>query len=325
MEVSMAEAHKRAYRHPKYKTSYRIKNWPEYEKSLRNRGDITIWLSQDAIDTWTPPKDGKRGGQPIYSDIAIETSLILRLVFHLPLRQAEGFLKSILKLMELYLPCPDHTTVSRRNRTLNVCRCTRSLPEGPVHFIVDSTGLKIYGQGEWHSKKYGKRWHKRWKKLHIGVDENGRILASKVTDGHEHDPSQVPYLLTQVNREIERFVGDRIYDQEVVYEAVDHHSPGAEVIVPPRKDAVLSNNSISIPSQRDRHIADIQSKGWPEWKRQSGYYLQSHAENAFYRYKKIIGGRLSAKNDDAQKREAAIGCTILNKMLEMCEPLSYAI
>jgi hypothetical protein len=199
------------------------------------------------------------------------------------------------------------------------------MTEGPVHFIVDSTGLKIYGQGEWHSKKYGKRWRKRWRKLHIGVDENGRILASKVTDGHEHDPSQVPYLLTQVNREIERFVGDRIYDQEMVYEAVDHHSPGAEVIVPPRKDAVLSNNSFSIPSQRDRHIADIQSKGWPEWKRQSGYYFQSHAENAFYRYKKIIGGRLRAKNDDAQKREAAIGCTILNRMREMCRPLSYAV
>ena len=106
----MAEAHKRAYKHPKYKTSYRVKNWSEYEKSLRNRGDITIWLSRDAIDAWTPPKNGKRGGQPIYSDIAIETSLTLRLVFHLPLRQAEGFLKSILKLMDLYLPCPDHTT-----------------------------------------------------------------------------------------------------------------------------------------------------------------------------------------------------------------------
>ncbi len=115
----MAEAHKKAYRHPKYKTSYRIKNWPEYEQSLRNRGDITIWLNQDAVDAWTPPKNGKRGGQPIYSDIAIETSLTLRLVFHLPLRQAEGFLKSILKLMDLYLPCPDHTTMSRRNRTAN--------------------------------------------------------------------------------------------------------------------------------------------------------------------------------------------------------------
>jgi hypothetical protein len=273
MEVSLAEAHKRAYRHPRFKTSYRVKNWPEYEQSLRNRGDITVWLSQDAIKEWTPPKDGKRGGQPIYSDIAIETSLTLRLIFHLPLRQAEGFLKSILELMELFLPCPDHATVSRRNRTVNICRSTESLPNGPVHFIADSTGLKICGQGEWHFKKHGKRLRKRWKKLHIGVDENGWILASNVTDGYEHDSSQVPSLLAQVNREIDRFVGDRIYDQERVYETVDHHSPGAEVVVPPKKDAVLSANSIGVPCHRDRHNADIQNKGWSEWKRRSGYYL----------------------------------------------------
>ena len=322
----MPEAHKRAYRHPKYKTPYRVKNWPEYEKSLRNRGDITVWLSRDAVAAWTPPKNGKRGGQPIYSDIAIETSLTLRLVFHLPLRQAEGFLKSILKFMDLYLPCPDHTTVSRRNRTANIRRLARGLSDGPLNFIVDSTGLKICGQGEWHSKKHGERWRKRWKKLHLGVDENGRILASKVTDGYEHDPSQVPNLLAQVDREIDRFVGDRIYDQEAVYEAVDHHSQGAEVIIPPKKDALLSNNPIIIgSSQRDCHIAEVRSKGLSEWKRQSGYYLQSHVENAFYRYKRIIGGRLRAKNEDAQKQEAAIGCAILNRMLEMGEPLSYVV
>jgi len=190
---------------------------------------------------------------------------------------------------------------------------------------VDSSGLKICGQGEWHSKKHVERWRKHWRRLHIGVDENGRILASKVTDGHEHDPSQVPIFLAQVEREIDRFVGDRIYDKKAVYEAVDHHSSGAEVVVPPRKNAVLSNNSISFPSHRDRHIAEIRSKGWSEWKRQSGYYLQSHAENAFYCHKRIIGGWLRAKNDDAQKREAAIGCAILNQMLEMGEPLSYAV
>jgi len=191
--------------------------------------------------------------------------------------------------------------------------------------IVDSTGLKICGQGKWHFKKHGKRLCKRWKKLHIGVDENGWILASKVTDGHEHDPSQVPSLLAQVNRKIDRFVGDRIYNQERVYEAVALHSPGAEVVVPPRKDAVSSANSISVPYHRDRHIADIQSKGWSNWKRQSGYYLQSHAENAFYRYKKIICGRMRAKNDEAQKREATIGCIILNRMLGMGEPLSCSV
>ncbi len=116
----MFEPHKVAYRHPKYKTAYRVKNWPEYEKSLRARGDITVWFSQDAIEAWTPPQNGKRGGQPVYSDIAIETSLSLRLVFQLPLRQTEGFLGSIFRLMSLDLPCPDHTTLSRRNRTPNL-------------------------------------------------------------------------------------------------------------------------------------------------------------------------------------------------------------
>jgi len=185
--------------------------------------------------------------------------------------------------------------------------------------------MKICGQGEWHSKKYRKRRHKRWKKLHLGVDENGRILASKVTDGHEQDPSQVPDLLAQLDREIDLFVGDGIYDQEAVYEAVGHHSPGAKVIVPPRKDAALFNNTIRASCHRDNHIAEIRSKGRSEWKRQSGYYLQSHAENAFCHYKSIIGGRLRAKNDDAQKREAAISCAILNRMQDMGRPLSVAV
>ena len=116
----MSKAHKRPYRHPKYKTSYHVKNWPEYEKSMRDRRDIAVWLSQDAIDTWMPLKTGRLGGQQIYSDIAFETALTLRLVFHLPLGQMEGFLRSILKMMALDLPCPDHTTASRRNRTVGI-------------------------------------------------------------------------------------------------------------------------------------------------------------------------------------------------------------
>ena len=181
------------------------------------------------------------------------------------------------------------------------------------------------GQGEWHTRKHGEKRRKRWKKLHIGVDDTGCILASKVTEGHEQDPSQVPDLLAQLDREIDRFVGDGIYDQEPVYEAVYKHSPGAAMIVPPRKVAVLSGDSATAPSQRDHHIAEIERIGRPEWKRQSGYYLQSHVENAFYRYKKIIGGRLRSKNDDAQEREAAIGCAILNRLLEMGGSLSYAV
>lgn len=321
----MFEPHKVAYRHPKYKTQYRVKNWSEYDKSLRDRGDITIWFSQDAIDAWTPRKNGKRGGQPVYSNIAIETSLSLRMIFQLPLRQTEGFLGSLLRLMSLDLPCPDHTTLSRRNQTLDVQSNIDRLPEDPVCFIVDSTGLKICGQGEWHSRKYGEKRHKRWKKLHIGVDKNGWITASKVTEGSEQDPSQVPDLLAQVDREIDCFVGDGIYDREPVYEVVQQHSSGASMIVPPRKDAVLSNSSMGVLSQRNQHISKIEKMGRSAWRRRSRYYLQSHVENAFSRLKQIIGGRLRSKHDEAQKREALLGCSLLNRMLEMGKPVSYQV
>ena len=332
----MFEPHKTAYRHPKYKTAYRVKNWPEYEKSLRNRGDITVWFSQDAIEAWTAQKNGKRGGQPVYSDIAIETSLTLRLVFHLPLRQTEGFLGSMFRLMSLDLPCPDHTTLSRRNRTVDVQRNIDGLPDGPVCFIVDGTGLKVCGQGEWHSRKHGEKRRKRWKKLHIGVDDNGWIMASKVTEGCEQDPSQVPDLLDQVDREMSSktpvgrlrpgcFVGDGIYDREPVYEAVCRHSPRASMIVPPRKDAVLSKDSTWILSQRNQHISKIEKIGRSDWRRGSGYYLQSHVENAIYRFKRIIGGRLRSKHAEAQEREALIGCSILNRMLEIGRPISYRV
>ena len=153
----MPEAHKRAYRHPKYKTSYRLHNWSEYDKSLRDRGDVTLWISQEAIDAWTPPHNGQRGAQPRYADIAIETALSLRLLFHLPLRQTEGFLHALLTLMDVTLPCPDHTTLSRPNTTVEVRQQIERVPQGPISLIVDSSGLKVCGQGEWHSQKHGEK------------------------------------------------------------------------------------------------------------------------------------------------------------------------
>jgi hypothetical protein len=150
-------------------------------------------------------------------------------------------------------------------------------------------------------------------------------MASKVTEGCEQDPCQVPDLLDQVDREIECFVGDGIYDREPVYEAVQQHSSGASIVVPPRKDAVLSDNLIGVLSQRNRHVSKIEEVGRSDWRRQSGYYLQSHVENTFYRFKRIIGGRLKSKHSEAQKREALIGCAILNKMLEIGRPVSYQV
>ena len=167
--------------HPKYKTKYHVGNWPEYERALVRRGDITLWLSADAIAAWTPAPSGRRGGQRKFSDNAIETALALRLVFGLPLRQAEGFLRSVLSLMNVDLEAPDHTTLSRRSQHLNV-RFHLVPPNEPLHLIVDSTGLSIVGQGEWAAVKHGGRGTRGWKKLHFGVDGSGAIVAHILTD-----------------------------------------------------------------------------------------------------------------------------------------------
>ena len=192
----MTEPHKRPHRHPKYKTTYRVKNWREYEQSLRDRGDITLWISPEAIAAWRAPMTGTRGAQPIYADIAIETALALRLLFHLPLRQMEGLLGAVLRLMGLSLPSPDHTTLSRRHATVAIRRQVNHAPQGPIDLIVDSSGFKICGQGEWHAQKHGEKQCKRWEKLHLGVDAQGQILASTLTESHAQDPSQVPELLS---------------------------------------------------------------------------------------------------------------------------------
>jgi hypothetical protein len=320
----MAEAHKKR-RHPKYRTKYRVKNWAEYEKSLRARGDITVWVNSDVVKAWTPLQNGKRGAQKVYSDLVVKVMLTLRLLFHLPLRQTEGFLESILNLMGLDLPCPDHTTLSRRNQSVEVCKQLAGLPPGPVSFIVDSTGLKVCGQGEWHSKKHGKKQRRKWMKLHIGVDEKGWILTSKITDGDEQDPGQIPDLLNQFDGVIDTFVGDGIYDQAGVYKFVKAHSPKATIVIPPRKNSIVSTDHPDSKTQRDGHIKCIQESDHFKWKRTSGYYKQSHAENTIARYKTIFGGGLHAKRKDSQEKEIKIACGLLNRMTSLGSPDSYPV
>ncbi len=172
--------------HPKYKTKYRVQNWAFYDRALVRRGDITIWLSPAAIAAWEPDGAGTRGAQRKYSDLAIETALTLRLLFHLPLRQAEGFLTSLFVLMGLDLRSPDHTTLSRRGQHLDLT--LRNVPKrAGLHLIIDSTGLSIVGEGEWAAAKHGGRGTRGWKKLHVGVDHTGVIVAHALTDATVDD------------------------------------------------------------------------------------------------------------------------------------------
>lgn len=176
--------------HPKYKTRYRVGNWSEYDRALVQRGDVTVWVSADATDGWRPTTSGKPGGQRRSSDAAIETALTLRLVFRLPLRQTEGFVRSILALLRRDLEAPDHTTLSRRARQLEVA--LRRVPAGGrIHLVIDSTGLSIIGEGEWAVVKHGRRGHPGWRKLHLGVDAEGIIVAHVLTDATAHDATVV--------------------------------------------------------------------------------------------------------------------------------------
>ena len=229
--------HKSSYVHPPYKTKYKVENWAEYEKGLRDRGDVTIWFTEEAREPWTPPVNGKRGGQRQYSDLAIETALTLRLVFHLALRQTEGFVGSLLKLMDLDLTAPDHTTLSRRGSKLEVA-LRRQVPAAPIHLIVDSTGLKIIGQGQWAAAKHGAKGIRAWRKLHVGVDVNGVIIAEQLTDSAVDDSTVVDDFFDQVDQDIERFTADGAYDTWSIRDALAARS--AIVVVPPSRKAVAS-------------------------------------------------------------------------------------
>jgi len=310
----------------KYKTKYRIRNWREYERGLRSRGDVTIWISEEAVAEWTPPKNGLRGGQRRYSNLAILTALTLRVVFRLPLRQTEGFLDSLLSLMGLDLEAPDHTTLSRRNQTVEVPPLTR-VHNGPIYLVVDSTGLKILGSGEWNVHKYkASRKRRDWRKLHIGVDDEGFIVAAKLTASSGDDASTLPDLLDQIEAPIRRFTADGAYDRRSIYDRVG--AAGTEdvvIVIPPRRSAVSPRPTDGPWAQREAALQRIHKVGRRQWQKESGYRQQARVENGFFRYKSVLGGGLKARNSIAQAREAMIGCHILNRMAELGRPESYAV
>ena len=311
---------------PKYKKRYRVGNWSAYERGLRARGDVTVWFADEALSTWTPPPTRRRGGQQRYSDPAILTALTLRMLFHLPLRQTEGFVASLLRLMGRHLHAPDHTTLYRRNQDVRVPALRRA-DDGPIHLIVDSTGLKIYGAGEWCSRKHRKATERGgWRKLHLGVDEDGYVVTEALTQNTVDDADVLPDLLGQIDAPLGRFTGDGAYDTRSVYTAVSAAGgPDVQVVVPPRRPATASPGATGPWAQRTRHIERIAEIGRLAWQKETGYRQQARVEGTFLRYKRIFGGSLRAKGFEAQQREARVGCTVLNKMLTLGAAQSSAV
>jgi len=272
-----------------------VENWAAYDAALRQREDLTIWVRPEAITASTPPATG-RGGRPArYSDIAIETGLMLRLAFARPWRQTEGLLGSLMRLLGLDLPVPDHTTFSRRSTNLAVASAL-ARTDGPVSVVIDSTGLKVFGRGEWRLEKHGGTASRCWRKLHLAVDPvTDEILASALKGNEEGDASLVGPLLAQVTGPIGAVLADGAYDGEPVYRAVAARAPDAEVIIPPRATAVVSDTAESAPTRRDRHIKTIKERGRLGWQRAVQYGRRSLVEVAMLWYMVLIGRSLRAR------------------------------
>ncbi len=303
------------------KSQYRVRNWSAYEAGLQKRGDLTVWLSDDALDAWHQTPNGKPGGQRTYTDVAIEAALTIRMVFHLPLRQTEGFLRCLAEMLKVDLPIPDHTTMSRRLKKLTNTQFRRLRTDRPIHLLIDSTGLRIHvGQMQQPPR------NRAWRKLHLAVDaETGEIIASDLTARRTHDCTQVPGLLEQIADPIASVSADGAYDTKAVYEAAHERGDGraVRVLIPPGRNAQLGSNPSTALEERDRNSRSIRALGRREWHTQSGYSRRSLVENTMYRYKTIIGHNMRSRTFDGQQAEVQIACSILNTMTSLGMPDSH--
>jgi hypothetical protein len=279
------------------KGKYKVINWRTYNKDLKKRGDLTVWFTQEGIDKWLEKEASirYRGRQREYSDTAIQVMYTIRQVFNLRLRQTEGSTESILKIMKIKLPIPDYTTVSRRVRELSVDFVTMK-PGEKINLILDSTGIKVVGEKEWTNHKYGTRQRKIWRKLHIGVTDDGNIVAGEVTTLRDSDIATVPKLLEQVTTDIMAVVGDGAYHQKRMedYITQNQNCEKAKFIGPPRDGSKNYGNRLKV-------------------------------EETFSRYKRIIGNKFKAQHFLGQQNEAKISLLILNKMKDLGMPKTIRI
>jgi len=306
------------------KKSYKTANWPKYEAGLRQRGSVTVWISEDELRGWGPPERGQRkpGGQQRYSNHAIETALTIRLVYNLALRQTEGFLQSLFSLLGVDSRAPDHTTISRRARKLGKLPLGSAAGNRPVHLLVDSTGLKI------HVGNLRKPPNNRdWRKLHLAVNAlTGEVIACDATSKSARDASRVPALLKQIESPLASVSADAAYDQEAVYDAAENHTAtrSPRVLIPPKRNAQLKPE-VAVLKERNRNIRSRARLGKRQWHTKSGYSRRSMVENTVYRYKAIIGPAMRARTLQGQRVEARIGCRILNTMTDLGMPESHQV
>lgn len=306
------------------KPIYRIRNWKQYNDALVRRGSITLWVDPDTLQAWRYQGPARRGAQFRYSDTAIQCVLTLRSVYHLPLRATEGFARPIFELMGLDLPVPDYTTLCRRAKTLQI-----TLPKvagGPLHLVIDSTGLKVYGEGEWKVRQHGYSRRRTWIKLHRAIDpESHEIRAAMVSEPGVTDAEAVPDLLAQEGGPVEAVEADGAFDRRGVYEELERR--GARAVIPPRRDAKIRRhgNKAGPRLARDENLRRIRKVGRAAWKQESGYHRRSLGETAMSRMKTIFGGGVASRRTQQRAKEVGIRCRALNIMTHQGMPVSERV
>jgi transposase len=305
----------------KSKAVYRVTNWKKYNESLVRRGDITLWFAEDVIAAWEHANQEVKVGRPFtYSDTAIECLLALRELFQLPYRQTEGLGRALVKLMEVEVAIPDFTSLAKRAAKLNV---VLELPatEGPIDVVVDSTGLQVFGAGEWRSDAYRHPKRRTWRKLHLSIDAaTQEIVAETLTSKKCDDADLVPEILVQIEPPVRKLYGDGAYDKWKLYDVLAQEE--ILPVIPPRRGASIKRhgNCAGKPLPRDEAIRGIRRVGRRRWKQEVGYHRRSLVETSISRLKRAFGPRLKNKRFENQKTETRLRCKLLNRFTHLGLP-----
>lgn len=306
------------------KKAYRVRNWPKYNKALVQRGSVTFWINENSIKQWyeKESKRKSRGRPKTYSNIAIEACVVMKVLFKLTYRQCEGFIESICSTLKLKVRSPSYTQICRRQKELEIKLQHRV--KGPIHVVVDATGLKIFGEGEWKVRQHGYSKHRMWRKLHVGIDVASKeFVMVELTDNHIGESKLLKPLLDQYTDDLVKVGGDKGYDSYDCHETIGRR--GAKSAILPQKKAKIRRrkNKETEALIRDDIVRRMRKVGRKRWKKEVSYHSRSLVENAFYRYKTILGGKLRSISIENQKIEALVGCNILNRFAQLGMCASY--
>ena len=296
----------------------RARNWRKYNEVLVNRGSFTFWFDEESIKQWEGMK-GKRGRPQKFSDTAIVCGLTLKAVFNLSFRATEGFIKSIIRSLRLAIEVPDYTLLCKRQKHLVVELPKQKIKPGErITILVDTTGLKVFGEGEWKVRQHGYVKHRLWRKLHLAINsETQEIEAFELTDLGVQDCEGFTNLISSIEKPLGSSIGDGAYDSFSCYEIAEQKD--FKLIVPPRRNSKTSqercrNKKKKGVRKRDEVVQEMRDVGRAQWKVAMGYHRRSLAETAVFRIKTLLGNRLRTRTLEHQKTETAIWCRAINKM-----------